>query len=211
MKTCGFSGCDRALSCRGLCHAHYCQRRRGSELKPLRPRGPNEIRVTGDVAEIVLVDNANRPRGVAVIDAEDAPVASEYRWCMNSKEHTSYVVGHRLGESRGTRILLHRLLMSPPGLMEIDHVNGDGLDNRRVNLRVVTARENRQNQPIRRDNTSGFRGVYFSKSLGKWIAHLRDDRRNHRVGAFDTKAEAAQAAEKERDCRFSNHVTRPKR
>lgn len=67
---------------------------------------------------------------------------------------------------------MHRLIMGFPVNMEVDHINGDTLDNRRCNLRICTHAENMANRKIHRDNTSGYRGVYWSKERNMWRVQI---------------------------------------
>lgn len=85
---------------------------------------------------------------------------------------------------------MHRLILG--GLcagMVVDHINGDGLDNRRSNLRVCTQRENSRN----RRAVHGYRGVSWKADIGRWRARIMVDRREISLGAFDTQALAAAA------------------
>lgn len=75
--------------------------------------------------------------------------------------------------------------------MHVDHINGDGLDNTRNNLRAVTPAENLRNQRLRKDNTSGFKGV--SRHEGRWRARVRVDGKYTHVGLFDSAEDAARA------------------
>lgn len=74
-----------------------------------------------------------------------------------------------------------------------DHINRNTLDNRRSNLRVATCSENQRNTGKRRDNTSGYKGVHFSKKLSKWQAYISVSRNRNHLGFFDTSEEAARA------------------
>ena len=79
---------------------------------------------------------------------------------------------------------LHCLILEAPEGIEVDHINGNGLDNRRANLRLVTVQQNRQNRNKGRNNQTGFKGVTFDKKSGKWVMSLRV--------LFDSAEEAAQ-------------------
>lgn len=74
-----------------------------------------------------------------------------------------------------------------------DHINGDGLDNRRANLRPATASQNHFNQRLRSNNTSGFKGVSLDKRYDKWAAHIRADGRRRSLGLYADPADAALA------------------
>lgn len=113
------------------------------------------------------------------------------------------VHGRRVGEF----FRLHRLIL---GLdhgdpREGDHINGDRLDNRQANLRIVTGRQNKQNQPVNRcsGRTSRFRGVCRT-SDGAWQAQIWLDGRNVHLGRFATEEEAARVATAARAEHFSH-------
>jgi hypothetical protein len=76
---------------------------------------------------------------------------------------------------------------------EIDHVNGDGTDNRLCNLRLCTSAQNKQNTRLRRDNLCGLKGVYKPSHTRKWCARIKLSDRRVNLGYFDT-AEAAHQA-----------------
>jgi len=76
---------------------------------------------------------------------------------------------------------------------EIDHINGNKLDNRIENLRLATRSENRQNHKTMRNNTSGFMGVRWSKKDKKWVASINVNRKSYYLGGFDTPEEASVA------------------
>jgi hypothetical protein len=92
---------------------------------------------------------------------------------------------------------MHRFLM---GLdfgdrREVDHINGDKLDNRRANLRVVTHAQNGQNVRISIPRTSSYRGVYWITARGRWAAKAKLNGQDVWIGLFDDEREAALAAE----------------
>lgn len=95
----------------------------------------------------------------------------------------------------GTIYLAHRLAWMyvngemPTGV--IDHIDRDKRNNRWENLRCVTQRENLLNAGMRRDSTSGHKGVHFAKREGKWLAHATERGRLKHLGYFDTKEQAA--------------------
>jgi len=76
--------------------------------------------------------------------------------------------------------------------LDTDHINGDGLDNRRENIRVSTKSQNQANRRnLQSNNTSGFKGVDFHR--GKWRAQIKVDGRKIDLGSFDTPDEASGA------------------
>lgn len=99
----------------------------------------------------------------------------------NGKAHTRYL--HRL--------ILARVLGRELSRKEqADHINGNPLDNRRDNLRLATSSQNNANKGLRKDNTSGFKGVHFEKHIGKYRAQIKHAGVLRRLGSFDTPEEA---------------------
>lgn len=114
--------------------------------------------------------------------------------------------GYELITVDGVRLLTHRLAFvymtgaPPPGF--VDHINRDRSDNRWANLRPATRRENAGNVGRQRNNTSGHRGVVWSKQRGKWQAcGFSGGRRTH-LGLFSNLEEAAAVAQKWREETF---------
>lgn len=104
-------------------------------------------------------------------------------WCYASR-HSSKVEGRKT-------ILMHRVILDCPDGLVIDHINGNGLDNRCCNLRICTQEQNLRNRQLHRSNRSGYHGVQASR--GKWCASIRIDGQNIRIGWFDDPIEAAKA------------------
>lgn len=84
---------------------------------------------------------------------------------------------------------MHRVILNPPKGFSVDHKNGNGLDNRRSNLRIATASLNGANRKNQGNNSSGFKGVDFKK--GKWRARIAHKKKRYELGFFATKEEAA--------------------
>jgi len=76
---------------------------------------------------------------------------------------------------------------------EIDHINGDGCDNRFINLRSVSSEENRRNIKLQSNNTSGKPGVSWSKSRKLWVAKINIDKKTKTIGYFENKETAINA------------------
>ena len=85
---------------------------------------------------------------------------------------------------------MHREMLSPPPGMDVDHINGNPLDNRRANLRVCTRSENNGNLRRPRHNTSGFKGVCWEKWSGKWKATIKVKGKSRSLGRFLTPEDA---------------------
>jgi AP2 domain len=90
-------------------------------------------------------------------------------------------------------VIMHRLIMNASDGLEVDHRNGNGLDNQKSNLRVCGCIDNGKNLSKRSDNTSGFKGVNWHKQKSKWRARIQFDFKRIDVGYFDCPIEAARA------------------
>jgi hypothetical protein len=131
----------------------------------------------------------NLSRGI-IVDDQDLPLLDAHLWTVVTGRNYA----HRKPNS-GPAIWLHRLISRCPPGMQCDHINGNRLDNRRANLRNVTARQNAQNLHKLR-GTSGFRGVSFHRASGKWGASGMRDQKTYHLGLFDTRERAAEVARK---------------
>lgn len=148
-----------------------------------RTRKIRPIRIEGDVAYVPLTQGRE-----AIIDAADADLVAGRNW--------GYRHAWRTGYAWAGKVSMHRLLLAPPDGLHVDHINGDGLDNRRANLRAVTASQNCQNIGKRRTNTSGYKGVSRVANSPKWRAQIRSADKSHGcngkvyLGVFDTPEQA---------------------
>lgn len=133
----------------------------------------------------------------ALVDDIDADLGN-LRWHALVKGNTVYAARNkkRPGVLHLHRIVLERVLARPLNDTEmVDHINGNGLDNRRVNLRLATHSENLRNQRRSRDNTSGVKGVTWHKRYGKWYAQICCNGRRHSLGYFTSLEDATRAYE----------------
>jgi hypothetical protein len=130
---------------------------------------------------------------VAIVDEADYDlVMAHQRWKADRHGRTYYAVVNLWsgGECVGA-VRMHRLIL--PGAEMVDHINGDGLDNRRCNLRVATNMQNQWNAGRRADNSSGYKGVSLRRATGKWYAYIRVNGFQHSLGFHDTAEHAARA------------------
>lgn len=128
----------------------------------------------------------------ALVDAADALPLLEVRW------HAVEINGHRYAaraSAGNTTVYMHRVITDASAGVLVDHVNGDGLDNRRCNLRLCTHAENTRNQRRRRPAKSGFKGVSVGGGRARNIifARISVGGRHHYLGSFKTTEEAARA------------------
>lgn len=120
-----------------------------------------------------------------LIDEADMPLVSAFKWrVVRGSSRTKYVIA-------GKSIHMHRLIANPQVGMAVDHINFNGLDNRRDNLRVCTPRENYQHRQKPRRGNNTYKGVHFYK--GKWAAWIVVNYKRFRVGTYKSELEAAGA------------------
>ncbi|MCZ2077923.1 MAG: HNH endonuclease [Bryobacterales bacterium] len=134
---------------------------------------------------------------VALVDPADADLLHR-RWRAdkpNARHRTCYANYKRTGiVIYMHRVVMERIVGRPLEAHErVDHRNGNGLDNRRSNLRLATTSENNRNVRRNRRNTSGYKGVSFFKETHKWRAQIRVNRKMLHLGLFDTPELAYEA------------------
>lgn len=141
----------------------------------------------------------------AIVDDGDFDVVSRFKWHAH-KSGTKYYAMTDLGtDGKRTMLYMHKLILYPtPRGREIDHVNGNGLDNRKENMRFASRQQNSMNRPPPRNNTSGFKGVGWHKKSSKWKAAASVGGKTIHLGLFGSKAEAADAYNRYVSSRFQN-------
>ena len=127
---------------------------------------------------------------ITLVDDGDFRGASKFKWYFLNGYARRSVPGQK-GQQEA--IYLHRFILGVERGEDIDHINGDGLDNRRVNLRICTKAQNQHNQQSVR-GASKYKGVSFEALRGgKWRAAIRVNKRLLNLGSFDTEQMAAKA------------------
>lgn len=137
---------------------------------------------------------------VAVIDFDDRWVLDGRKWCAAKRSNTWYAVARRrvgnAGRKRGVRrpdenVFLHNLIAGSKG---VDHWSGDGLDNRRDNLRICTQTNNNQNRRKTTKKThSRFKGVCIDVRDGRIFAYIDVNKKRSYLGGFPSEEDAAKA------------------
>jgi hypothetical protein len=149
----------------------------------------NRFRVAGTVAYVALTDRAGKTVAEAIVDADDVARALEFgRW---RRLGSGYVATSKFENGKRREVYLHRFLADAPTGVVVDHINGDPLDNRKDNLRVVRHSENMQNQRrLRADSTTGVRNVSYATMEGTYKVVIR----GKFFGRYPTVEEAARVA-----------------
>lgn len=126
---------------------------------------------------------------VALVDDEDFERINSFKWCVGKTSFHHYAM-RRDGKKT---LFMHRFIVDAPKGLLVDHINRNGLDNRKENLRVCTAQQNRRNGGLSKLNTSGYKGVSWNKGIHKWSAYITANYKRIHLGYFDDKTEAARA------------------
>ena len=143
--------------------------------KEIRP-----IRVVGNIAFVPLTKGYE-----ATIDAADVPLVAGCSWYATVHEHGAYATTRERGRDGKWRTkYMHRTIIGDVSAPTIDHKDGNGLNNRRENLRPATASENQRNQRLSVANTSGFKGVTWDRSRARWRANIKVNGRLRFLGSF---------------------------
>jgi hypothetical protein len=157
--------------------------------------------------EIPLTQNQ-----ISLIDDEDLELVSRYRWyaylCPDTKSFYA-ATNIRKPDGARTQIKMHRLIMDAKEGQQVDHIHHLTLDNRKSQLRLCTKNQNQHNAVKRADNTSGYKGVDFRKTLNKWRARIMLNGKSKQIGLFTTPElanEACIAAREELHGDFSRHA-----
>lgn len=128
----------------------------------------------------------------ALVDDEDYELVSQYKWCAVKDGNTYYAQSWLYVDGKKTTIRMHRIVVGAIKGQQVDHKNGNGLDNCKENLRLCTTTQNSMNQ---RSNggTSIYKGVNWKKTENCWEAGIRVGGKRKFLGHFKEEIEAAKA------------------
>jgi hypothetical protein len=135
----------------------------------------------------------------ALVDDRDFALVSQFKWHANTNNEGLKTLMYAIRNVKGdkgnwTGMLMHRQIMGADDPRHIDHINGNGLDNRRSNLRFVECWQNAANMSkTSRPCTSAFKGVTREAKAKKWLARIRVRGTLIRIGTFNNELSAALA------------------
>jgi len=132
-----------------------------------------------------------------ILDEEDYYRLRSFKWIVHGSGRSGenlYAVRFKLVEPyKTTLVSMHREIMKPTDNRFVDHINCNSLDNRRSNLRFVTRTQNGQNRRKKKNTTSRFVGVNFSKPESKWRCRISYQGKRIQLGRFASEIAAARA------------------
>ena len=139
---------------------------------------------------------------VAIIDDGDYEMLAAHKWSAHENKHkdgairTVYARRGCVEKKRYKNVFMHREVLGAGRDQTVDHINSNGLDNTRKNLRLCTSSQNSQNSRLRKTNTSGFKGVSRQTQGQKWQARIEVNGINIHLGTFEFSKQAARAYDK---------------
>jgi hypothetical protein len=166
-----------------LCPKHLTQWYRNHKFLEHTIYDKNDYIIREDYAEIVLRDKNCDIVAKAVIDLEDVDICKKYKWHLKKSDNNMYAIA-TINENK--KIFLHRLVMDYTGNEDIDHIDRNGLNNRKNNLRICSRSSNIKNQSIKR------KGIKKVES-GRYQASITHNYKCIYIGTYDTFEEALQA------------------
>jgi hypothetical protein len=135
---------------------------------------------------------------VTLVDDSDYERQSQWNWYVRLDSHGNWYAQRKVKRlGKWVIILMHReiLGLGPGHIPEVDHINGDGLDNRRCNLRIASYNGNQHNRTAPYTNTSGYKGVSFNKRDGTWFARVSLNYKDIYLGSYRNILDAVHAAD----------------
>ena len=131
---------------------------------------------------------------VAIVDASDYDFLMHWKWTARRNGRNNWYAYRKKRKAEGARsqnIHMHQVILGLGDGVKVDHRDGNGLHNWRSNLRRATQAQNRCNNRLPSNNTSGFKGVTFYKRTGRWMAQISIFNKTTCLGYFGTAIEAA--------------------
>lgn len=120
----------------------------------------------------------------AIVDDAVLERLRSFNWYCSTN---GYAVAYDPSDTSGnSKIIMHRIIIEAPKGVEVDHINGNKLDNRLSNLRLASKQENARNRGKNSNNRSGYKGVCFAKGSDKWRAYITVDGRQVHLGLHST-------------------------
>lgn len=197
MNSCTVEDCNEKHFAKGFCQKHYNQMRYHGKIQKRIITDPNEFIIESDIIRIKLYNNQCIEVAEVLCDSKHEIELRKYKWSFDAQ--WGYVVTSFYGEDGNKyKGFLHHLILQLMGKVigadeKPDHIDRNTLNNLESNLRVCSNSQNNINQGLRKDNTSGGKGVILLKKYKKWRARININHERINLGNFDTKEEAMKA------------------
>lgn len=133
----------------------------------------------------------------ALVDDEDYDELIKHKWHASSDSYNIYACRTTYSEGhKHHNLLMHRVIMGDISGIMYDHIDGNGLNNQKLNLRIVTHTQNTRNRKNNSIGSSRYKGVYWGNQLQRWVAKIRGSKNQIYIGSFKVEEEAARAYNK---------------
>jgi len=142
------------------------------------------------------ISTKKHPDTFALVDDEDYGRLNQRKWCVTICNNKKYVARGETKHGKTLSFRMHNIVMPAPKGLDIDHRDGDGLNNQKSNLRICTRSQNSWNGTSHTDGTSKYKGVHFRKDRKKWYSQIKKGTTRLTLGCFDIETEAAKAYDK---------------
>jgi len=129
---------------------------------------------------------------VTIVDDENYEWLARHKWQARKDYNTFYAVRNMRTATGWRTLLMHREILNPPEGLQTDHIDGNGLNNQRANLRICTKAQNQQNRRPQ-PGSSRFKGVGWRKDIRKWGAKIQNAGKQIALGYFIDETDAARA------------------
>lgn len=185
--TCIVEECNRTRYQHGYCKEHFKQFRRYGKIIKIKLGNPEFVYPTTIINNTVYISVKNN--NVVIIDLDNIDL-------IKHRHIAIYKNGYAYIYKNNTCIPLHRIILNHIDKDDIDHINHNKLDNRKINLRICSRSENMHNTDLRRDNTTGYKGVYkITKSPNKikYAAQITINKKRICLGNYDSLEKAIMA------------------
>ena len=168
-----------------LCSKHGQQFKKHGKVFDRTVFDRNEYIFEKRVCKIIITDRNMNYKCTEIIDRSNYSKVKNYKWNTNKNNTVTS------GAGKDQKTLYHLIMGKPEKGYDIDHRNGDTLDNRKTNLRLCTHEENTCNSLMRSLNTSGFKGVSFRKDKNCYRGYIQHKGKLFHLGSYKTAKEAA--------------------
>ena len=196
MRECSVENCKKKHFSKGYCAMHYEQIRKFGKIRERTIQTLNEIIIENNICIMKLYNQKSEVIAETIFDKENYEKVKLYKWGLrkaHKQGYPNYV--YTVNKISGENIYLHHFIMnSNQQEIMIDHIDSDGLNNCKNNLRFCSNSENHMNKTKNfKGNQSGFKGVVFHPKTGKWQAQTHINGKQTYLGIYNTPEEAAKA------------------
>ena len=129
---------------------------------------------------------------ITLVDDEDFEYLNQWKWYFHPGRNTAYAFRNERMKKNKT-IYMHRIIANALGRLQVDHIDGNGLNNQRNNLRLCTAKENSHHLKRKSNNTSGYTGVVWIKRINRWGARIETNGKQIYICVSKNPVDAARA------------------